>query len=290
MIKINKFFIPYVFFLTFIGFEYNFIVSFLWILIHEISHIAVARALGMKDAKLYFMPMGTYVESKFFDETEPNEDIMISLAGPCVNLVLSGIFYIIYKYMPYKFVEVSLNTNLVLGVINLIPAFPLDGSRIIRAVLSKRMMYKRASKIAVKISFIMGGFMLAIFIFLIFTNRFNISIGLIAVLILIISYQENKKVVYIIMGDIIRKYKRFLKNKYIENKSVSIYYKSDLITLLGLVDKNKYNIFLVLNDDMKVISEITEYEVIEGLKIYGNITIENYLSIRNKSMNPKYTI
>ncbi|MCD3297892.1 metalloprotease, partial [Clostridium botulinum C/D] len=65
---------------------------------------------------------------------------------------------------------------------------------------------------------------------------------------------------------------------YIENKSISVYYKKNLLDALGVVDKNKYNLFTVLNDDMKVINIIYEEELIRALKIYGNISIEDYLN------------
>ena len=87
---------------------------------------------------------------------------------------------------------------------------------------------------------------------------------------------------YIIMGDIIRKKRRFLKDSYIENKTISVYYKKDLITVLGLVDKNKYNLFTLLDEEMKVIDILTEYEVLEGLKLYGNISIEEFIKIRDE--------
>lgn len=68
------------------------------------------------------------------------------------------------------------------------------------------------------------------------------------------------------MGDIIKKKYKFLKQGYIENKNLSINYKNDLITALSIVDKNKYIIFTVLDNDMKFMDIIYEEELIEGLK------------------------
>lgn len=82
---------------------------------------------------------------------------------------------------------------------------------------------------------------------------------------------------YIIMSDIIKKRKRFLKKKYIENKFLSVYYKEELLYVLGLVDKNKFNMFYVLNEEMSLLYTMSEDELLDGLKIYGNITLEEYI-------------
>jgi len=85
---------------------------------------------------------------------------------------------------------------------------------------------------------------------------------------------------YIIMGDMIRKVRKLKKYKYIENKSISVYYKKGLVNVLTLVDKNKFNSFYALNDDMELLGIIHEDELLKALKYYGNITLEEYMKIR----------
>ena len=171
MVKINKFFIPYVIMLIFAGFGYSFFVAFFWIVLHETAHIIAARTLGIDNIKMHFIPMGTYIESKMFDETKPKEDIIISLAGPLVNLIMAALLYEIYKYFPVNIIKVSFDTNIVFGIFNLMPAFPLDGARILRAILSRKIMYKRANKITVKCSLVTGFLLLSYFIFLLILGK-----------------------------------------------------------------------------------------------------------------------
>ena len=84
------------------------------------------------------------------------------------------------------------------------------------------------------------------------------------------------------MGDMMRKVRKLKKHKYIENKSISVHYKKGLVNILTLVDKNKFNSFYVLNDDMELIFIIHEDELIKALKYYGNITLEEYMKIRER--------
>ena len=86
------------------------------------------------------------------------------------------------------------------------------------------------------------------------------------------------------MGDIIKKKYNFIRKGYIENKSISIYYKSDLISILSIVDKNRYNMFTILDKDMRVIDLIYEEELIEGLKVYGNISVEKFIIHREENI------
>lgn len=279
MIKINKFFIPYIILIVMLGMGRGFFIAFLWIFIHELCHVFVARKMGIKDITLNVIPMGTYIESKYFDEAKPMQDIIISMSGPILNLIFAALFFLINQG-DNNFISWSFKSNLFLGVFNLLPAFPLDGARILRAFLNRKFIYKRANIITVKCSILTGVILTICFGFLCFIGKVNISFGLICILIIYISYKERERAVYIIMGDIIKKKNRFLKESYIENKSISVLYNKDLITLLSLMDKNKNNVFTILDEDMRLLGVVYEYEVIDALKEHGNMTVEEYLDIQ----------
>ena len=95
------------------------------------------------------------------------------------------------------------------------------------------------------------------------------------------TFLEKEKTMYIIMDDMIKKVRKLKRYNYMENKSISVYYKKGLVNVLTLVDKNKFNSFYVLDDDMKLICIIHEDELIMALKEYGNITLDDYIKIRN---------
>ena len=90
---------------------------------------------------------------------------------------------------------------------------------------------------------------------------------------------------YILMGNIFMKRNKLLRNDYIENKSISVYYKLGLANVMSIIDKNRFNTFYVLNDDLKVLFIMHEDELIEALKLYGNITLEEYFDRRDELSN-----
>ncbi|WP_315116924.1 M50 family metallopeptidase [uncultured Clostridium sp.] len=283
MIKVNKYFIPYLLILFYIGYQKKFLISLLIVILHEGVHYLVARYFGFAGFQIEILPVGTVLKLRDIDEASTKEELIISLSAPLVNLILAAVFYMLFSLKPLNIYLLLYECNLIIGLFNLIPAYPLDGGRIIRGMLNYKYIYKRANLITVYISLILGIFLIFIYLFLFFAGKSNMSLGLIALFIIISSIKERERITYIIMGDIIKKKNKFLKRGYIENRSISVNYKKTLVSILSIVEKNKYNIFYVLNDEMKVMDLIFEQEIIEGLKIYGNITLEELMDIQDKN-------
>lgn len=278
MIKVSKFFIPYLILLIILGFKGQVIISFVIVFLHEIVHYIAARCLGFSGFDVKFLPIGTVLQLKDLDEATPKQDLIISISGPVFNLITALICIIIYVFYKNVWINYLILSNLTLGIFNLIPAFPLDGGRILRDILSMKMLYRKANEITLKISIIIGTILMLFYFVIFFKGIKNITLGLIALFIITISLKEKERVAYLIMGDIVKKKCRFLKRGYIENKSISIHYKKDLLTAIGLVDKNKHCTFLVLDDEMRVIDMFYEEELIKGLREYGNISLTEFLS------------
>ncbi|WP_243129246.1 site-2 protease family protein [Hathewaya massiliensis] len=262
-----------------IGFKREILSSLIFVLIHEFTHYIVARFLNFSAYNIKILPFGAVLSLKDIDEAEPLEDLLISISGPLINIVLAVIFYFLHLKFKREIYNVYYVSNIVLGVFNLIPAYPLDGARILRSLLSLKTFYKKANKITLNISIFIGSVMCFVYFLCFFKGIYSINLGLISLFIIYTSIKEKERVAYIIMGDIIKKRSKFFKRGYLENKSISLFYKKDLLRALELVDKNKYNSFFVLDEELKLIGIIYEDEVIEGLKNYGNITLEEYLQI-----------
>lgn len=260
-------------------------ISLFFVICHEYVHYLAAKRYGFNGFYIEIMPIGTLLKLKDLNDAEPMEDLVISLAGPMFNICCGLIFFVMNHYYKSEFLIQLYLTNFSLGIFNLIPAFPLDGGRICRDILARRTIYKEANSIVVGLSQIIGVSFLFAFSFLMLFEVDNLSICVMGIFILYASYKEKERIVYIIMADIIKKKVRFLDKGYIENKSISINYKEDLLKAMSILDKNKYNIFIVLDDDMKYFGMIYEEEVISALKSNGNISIEQYILLSKKESN-----
>lgn len=263
-----------------VDFRSTIFISFLWIIIHEFAHILVAYRFGCKFNSFNITILGAKAELLDIDELSEKKKLYLYLAGPGFNLFMAVILYFFYGYFQDEFILNSIFINIYLGVFNLLPAYPLDGSRVCEILLSRKFLFKESKMITETFSFIISGILFLTFNILLILHKVNISLFLTAILMAYTTFIEKERTMYIIMGDMIKKVRKLKKHDYIENKSISIYYKRGLVNVLTLVDKNKFNTFYVLDDEMILLGIIHEDELIKALKDYGNITLEEYIKIR----------
>ena len=203
-----------------------------------------------------------------------------------MNLAVACIFFFVGLIINNSIVDKMININLSLLFFNILPAYPLDGSRVLEIILSEKILYKEVTDIISKISYIIAlGLITISLVIFIYNKGINISLIIAAIIIYLITRSEKKSAMYILMGNIFVKRNKLLRNKYIENKSISVYYKLGLANVMAIIDKNRFNSFYVLDDDLRLLFIMHEDELIEALKLYGNITLEEYFDIRNKVSN-----
>ena len=261
-----------------VNIDKTFILSCCCILIHEFSHIIVAKSKGSRFNNLQFHIYGAKVELMDLDELTDKDKIIIYIAGAMANIVIMIIAWIVSKHNNNEIFETLFKLNFSLAFFNLLPA------RVMELILSRKITYKRAQKIISIISYVIAAFFILISISAaIFLKEFNISLIAIGIIMIDITKTEEKSTMYILMGNVFKKHNNIVKNGFIENRTISVYYKQGLIKLLTYVDKNRFNSFYILNDDMKLIYILNEDELVEALKLYGNISIEDYVNTKKDS-------
>ena len=137
--------------------------------LHEFGHSLQALKFGIVVHDITLMPMGGLARIDEIPE-DPMKEIRIAIAGPLVNFIIAGVLFIIGLLLNTRAIisldelyssigQVSWNgmlayltmTNLLLGLFNLVPAYPMDGGRILRASLAKIMDRSKATNIAVNV-------------------------------------------------------------------------------------------------------------------------------------------
>ena len=120
---------------------------FSFVLLHELGHAVVARANGVGVSGITLHPLGG-VAALTHMPRDPKKEMAIAIAGPAVNFVLAGVFGAAYLLFSVELLRLLVIVNLVLGLFNLLPGFPMDGGRILRAWLARRRPYDEATRIA----------------------------------------------------------------------------------------------------------------------------------------------
>ena len=121
------------------------------VLVHELGHALVARQLDVRVSGIELSFFGGAAKMIELPRTA-NHEVLIAAAGPAVSLVLGGLGVGLGALLSSPLFAWIGYTNLIIAGFNLIPALPMDGGRILRALLSRRMSYVSATDVAVKIA------------------------------------------------------------------------------------------------------------------------------------------
>jgi len=233
------------------------------LLFHEFGHYFVSKKLGYTLEKFYIAPYGAclnYKEKQF----ERNDELKIALAGPLSNLCVSLLFIALWWIFPRTYMSTFLfvEQNIMLAMFNLLPAYPLDGGRVILALFSGKFGRKRAFKFINYASFL---FAIAFFVMFIvsFFISFNPTLALAVVFLLLGLFQ----------GEFASKYK----NSFLLEKRVANFSKPRVVLvreslcfndLLKRIDRDTYTIFNVISRKGELIS-LTEQQIIEICVKFG---------------------
>lgn len=162
------------------------LVIFGCITLHELGHAAAARYFGVRTRDITLLPIGGLARLERMPD-DSIQELWVALAGPAVNLAIAGLLYgaiassgggvSLDQLIGFDgdFLTRLLIVNFWLVTFNMVPAFPMDGGRVLRALLATRLDYRRATRIAARIGrgiaclFALAG---------LFTDPFLIFIGL----------------------------------------------------------------------------------------------------------------
>ena len=167
---------------------------FVSVLVHELAHSLYALRKGGRVRGITLLMVGGVSEISEPPEKARQEAVM-ALVGPLVSLVLGGLFFAVHAASAavsfnLRFAFFYLGTlNVFLGLFNLLPAFPMDGGRILRALLTDRMGAIRATTVASR-----GGKVFAVFFGLWGLVTFNIFLLLVAFFVFIGAEAETRAV------------------------------------------------------------------------------------------------
>ena len=226
-------------------------------LLHECGHMFYAAKIGFRCEKISLMPYGAAA----ICDTEgirAKDEIFLALAGPAVNAFLCILCAGLWWFFPvtYAFTDAVFSANAVMLIINLLPAYPLDGGRVAGSILRTFMRAGRAKLILRAMSVCISVALVFIFVFAVK----SISLLIFAAFLLCSAFERDGAMTYI--GFRAKKIKRGR-----EMRHVMLTESSTFKDALRYVDDGKYCVFQYFSDG--ILDEITEEEMFELLQTHS---------------------
>jgi stage IV sporulation protein FB len=269
-LKIHPLFFIFGLYYAIIGRVFIFLIYTITALIHEMGHLFQAEKLGYSMKNITLMPYGAVITGniyglKFKDET------MLALGGPILNLIIALVFTAIWWVYPeiYAFTDVVVSANLTIALINFIPAYPLDGGRILFSVIAAKSGEKNAEKIVRGGGFLFFFILLGLFVYSCFTV-FNISILLFAIFILAGLSYKHRENPYIRIFNISKN--RLERGIQIKRYAVSV--NTKIKKIISIIDADCYAEITVLDDfgnKKAVFSQNQLLKIVENADLYDEI-------------------
>jgi Zn-dependent protease len=178
---------------------------FLCVVLHELGHALTAKRFGIATKKITLLPIGGVASLDKIPE-DPKQELLVAIAGPLVNIIIATFLYFLIPIKNFtdnnldealeylanftlqNFLLYLFIVNVAMFVFNLIPAFPMDGGRVFRALLAIKMNRAKATQTATSV----GQFIAVLF--LLIGLLFNPFLIFIALVIFLGAYSENKYV------------------------------------------------------------------------------------------------
>lgn len=259
-IKISPLFFGVALIMYFLGFVREYFLMFLILILHESGHLIALSKEEIKISYIKIEPFGLTIRFKDRLIKNPKTEIITAMAGPLANFILALAAFLISKDRFGFFIL----ANLSMGIFNLLPVYPLDGGRILKAFLSLKHGYIKSCRFVFLLSAFISIVTVIFGAYLLFCYNFNFSLCLTGCFLFFNLLTEKNQHFFYLAGEF-SEYKK--KNSDIEKMPVvhiAVNKNFSVRKIIRELSFTRYLIFSVI-DNGKCIAQLTEGELIDSL-------------------------
>lgn len=246
------------------------------LVIHESFHLIAGHVFFREGIRLFFLPGGFRAVWKNVNP-EKWAQCLICASGPAGNL-LAAAFFSLLGFWRRDFNSL-IRANLVIGLFNLIPLYPMDGGSILLVLLYSRVGSKRTIRVMRRIGYGLRVLLLAAGLYLFFIYR---NPSLFVTIALLPGIQSLKRSVSRLnLGALIRRKERILKKKAYPVRHILVLKEVSLGEAILLLDYDQYHILHVTDRNLQVLRQVTEQQLIDAiLSQNAGITLEEAFELQ----------
>ncbi|MGN0798051.1 MAG: M50 family metallopeptidase [Christensenellales bacterium] len=277
--RIHPLFVVFAVLLVYFGQGVLFVNYLVVMIFHEYSHAYMAKKLGYNLQNIKLIPFGICLNLNS-NSLSPTDEIKIAIAGPLCNFILCAFVIAVWWVFPatYNVTNLFCYANFVTATFNLLPAFPLDGGRVLHGVSVMCVGQNKASKICKISSVILCVALFMLFVASFFVAQANFTYLFVIFCLLTGFSQKDEKLSYSFLNvSKAKKDKKVLKVK-------TLYVKGDtkLFRLCKYIDANTFLNLYVCDDNGEFLDMINEQELTKLLESCNSTTsIVDALALSN---------
>jgi stage IV sporulation protein FB len=238
--------------------------------LHETFHAIVARSMGYRVDAVEFLPFGgvARLEGR---PLSPNAEFWIAAAGPLCSFVVAGAMAIAISLYPVTryALQYFLNINLALALFNLLPALPLDGGSMLRAILLHVLRPRTATLIAAWIGVAAGAALLLFAAYMLMLGYLNPFVLMMGVFLLLAAVRELRAAPQAQLNAMLRRKDAFSRGEALPMRHMAVRASLSAGAALRQLSVSRYNLLLVLDEDMEVIGHLDEGRLLNGIARKG---------------------
>lgn len=256
--------------MLYLGRGFSLVGYFVAVVLHEMTHAEVARRLGYALSGIKIMPYGASLTGDF-EGVNRRDEILIAVAGPLCNVFLAVACIALWWLAPatYFFTEAFVLSNVFTALTNILPIFPLDGGRVLLAVMSRKRPRQKAYKIIRRFGFAACFVFMALFACSLY-GGVNFTFALMALFVLAGTLFPDKN----------SKYQRLYSMAYRSEKikhglpvrEVMVSQTLSLMALSKMLNGNYYHRFVIADERLSVVAVLSETKLEECLTVYPPAT------------------
>lgn len=232
------------------GYFLEVITLFVIVFIHELGHVAVARELGWQVTQIQLLPFGGVAHMEDEAAADPLDEIVVALAGPFMNITMAFLSLVCWKAGIWSeaWTNYFVTSNFLVAGFNLLPIWPLDGGRILQAVLSCRLPYRTAALLSIGASILLAALLLGIGFL-----HFHLNAVAVGTYLLALNVQAFIRFPYQFIRFLMEKYVRALDEHPI--RPVRLSPETTAWAAAQLMRKGSYHLFYITGEKGGILSE-----------------------------------
>jgi len=259
------------------------LLSTLALIVHESSHALAAGAMGYPIISVELLPFGGVARLRDA-MLSPHSEWLIAMAGPLSSFITAAAVGTVLYWtdIQYSQLEYFFQVNLFLGGFNLLPALPLDGGRMLRGLLLMFLRPRFATMLTAWLGIALGGALLGLGLYGGIRGGGFVA-ALLGAFLLLAAVKELRCIPQARLEALLRRQDTIAKKNDLPLRHSAVHANTTVMEAVRSLGTNRYNLLLVVEDDLTALGELDEGTLLQGAARYGGgITIRELLEHRNR--------